>query len=215
MSVIVELSVPVEDFPLGRALATTPDMQVELDRIVPTDTGALPFFWISGDDVEAFVAELEREEDVDAVSVLDRFEDGALIRATWTATTGLVEGILQSEATVLEVARYDDVWRLRLRSPDREAVAALQRYCADNDIDLRLDRINDLSGVETGQRYGLTDDQRRTIVTAFDEGYFDDPRGTTLEELGTEFDISSRAVSKRLRRGLRNLVDATLIRDEL
>jgi len=116
---------------------------------------------------------------------------------------------------LLEVIRYDDVWRFRLRSPDREGVAALQRYCAENDIDLRLDRINDLNEVEIGERYGLTDDQRRTIVRAFEEGYFDDPRGTTLEELGTEFDISSRAVSKRLRRGLRNLVDATLITDDL
>jgi hypothetical protein len=215
MSVIAELSVPVEEFPLGRALMATPDMQVELERIVPTDTGALPFFWVWGDDVNAFVTELETEADVDAISILDRFEKGALIRATWTATPGLVEGILQSEATLLEVTRYDDVWRFRLRSPDREGVAALQRYCAENDIDLRLDRISDLGEVEAGEQYGLTDDQRRTIVRAFEEGYFDDPRGTTLKELGTEFDISPRAVSKRLRRGLRNLVDATLIRDNL
>ena len=214
MSVIAELSVPVEDFPLGRALATTPDMQVELERIVPTDTGALPFFWVWGDDVDAFVAELKSEADIEAVCVLDRVEDGALIRATWTSTPGLVEGILQSEATLLEVTRYEDVWRFRLRSPDREAVAALQRYCAENDIDLRLDRINSLGEVKAGKQYGLTDDQRRTILTAFEAGYFDDPRQTTLEDLGSEFDISSRAVSKRLRGGLRNLVDATLITEE-
>ncbi|UPV74939.1 helix-turn-helix domain-containing protein [Halorussus limi] len=214
MSVIAELSVPVEDFPLGRALAATPDMQVELERIVPTDTGALPFFWVWGDDVETFVAELEDQTDIDAVTVLDRVEDGALIRATWTSTPGLVEGILQSAATLLEVNRYENVWRFRLRSPDREAVASLQRYCADNDIDLRLDRINSLTEVETGEQYGLTDDQRQTIVTAFEAGYFDDPRQTTLEELGDEFDISSRAVSKRLRGGLRNLVTATLTTHE-
>ena len=214
MSVIAELSVPVEDFPLGRALATTPDMQVELERIVPTDTGALPFFWVWGDDVDAFAAELENEADIEQIWVLDRVEDGALVRATWTETPGLVEGILQSKATLLEVNRYDDVWRFRLRSPDREAIAALQRYCADNDIDLRLDRINSLGAVAAGEQYGLTDDQRRTDVTAFEAGYFDDPRQTTLEDLGTEFDISSRAVSKRLRGGLRNLVDATLISGE-
>ncbi|WP_128476326.1 helix-turn-helix domain-containing protein [Halorussus pelagicus] len=214
MSVISELSVPVEDFPLGRALATTPDMQVELERIVPTDTGALPFFWAWGDDVDAFVAELKREADIEAVCVLDRVEDGALIRATWASTPDLVEGILQSEATLLGVTRYEGVWRFRLRSPDRGAVATLQRYCAENDIDLRLDRINSLGEVKAGEQYGLTDDQRRTIVTAFKAGYFDDPRQTTLEDLGSEFDISSRAVSKRLRGGLRNLVGATLITEK-
>ncbi|MFC4447731.1 bacterio-opsin activator domain-containing protein [Halorussus aquaticus] len=214
MSVIVELSVPVEEFPLGRALAATPDMEIELDRIVPTGDGVLPFFWVWGDDVATFVSELEDESGIDEVAVLDRVSDGALVRATWTDEPGIVEAIVESEATLLEVARRDGVWKFQLRSPDREAVVGIQRYAADNDIDLRLDWIHTLTEVEAGDQYGLTDEQRRTIVAAFAAGYFDEPRGTTLEELSAEFDISPRAVSKRMRRGLRNLVAATLVGEE-
>lgn len=214
MSVIAELSVPVEDFPLGRALAEAPDMQVELERIVPTGSGALPFFWLWGDDVDAFVANLEGEPGIENVSVLDEVEDGALVRARWTEQPGLIEGILESKAALLEVRRYDEVWRFRLRSPDREAIAGLQRYCADNDIDLRLNWIHTLTEIEAGEQYGLTDDQRETIVTAFRAGYFDEPRRITLEELSEEFDVSPRAVSKRMRRGLRNLVAATLVAED-
>jgi len=208
MSVIAELTVPVADFPLGQALTATPEMQIELERVVPTGDDVMPFFWVWGDDVDAFVESLGRNRGIDRVKVLDRLEDGALVEAVWSDEPGLIGGILESEATLLEVRRRDDGWVFRLRSPDRDAVAALQRYCADNDIDLRLNWIHTLSEVEAGDQYGLTDDQRETLFAAFEGGYFDDPRGTTLAELGEEFDISPRAASKRLRRGLRNLVDA-------
>lgn len=214
MSVIAELSVPADDFPLGRAFEATPDMQVELERIVPTGHAILPFFWVWGDDVDAFVAAVGAEDGIDDVEVLDRVEDGALVRAAWTVRGGLVEGIIESEATLLEIRRHDGSWLFRLRSPDREAVADLQQYCADNDVDLSLNWIHTLTEVEAGKHYGLTDDQRRTIRAAFEAGYFDDPRATTLEELAEGFEVSPRAVSKRLRRGLRNLVAATVAVEE-
>ncbi|WP_276301947.1 helix-turn-helix domain-containing protein [Halorussus lipolyticus] len=214
MSVIAELSVPVEDFPLGQALDATPEMQVELERIVPTGGGALPFFWVWGDDVSTFVGALRDNSGIESVAVLDEVDNGALVRAVWSDKPGLIEGVLRSEATLLEVRRRDSVWEFRLRSPDRGGIVNLQRYCADNDIDLRLNWIHTLTEVEAGQQYGLTDDQRATIVTAFEAGYFDEPRETTLEEISEQFDISPRAVSKRMRRGLRNLVAATLVTDD-
>jgi predicted DNA binding protein len=214
MSVIAELSVPADDFPLGRAFEVTPNMQVELERIVPTEHAVLPFFWVWGDDVDAFLAEVRDEDGIDQIEVLDRVEHGALVRAGWTERTGLVEGIIESRATLLEIRRQDGIWLFRLRSPDRDAVADLQRYCADHDIDLTLNWIHTLTEVEAGNQYGLTDDQRQTIRAAFSAGYFDDPRETTLEELAEQFEVSSRAVSKRMRRGLRNLVAATVAVEE-
>ncbi|WP_162224420.1 helix-turn-helix domain-containing protein [Halorussus amylolyticus] len=211
MSVIAELAVPVDDFPLGQTLSATPEMQVELERIVPTGNGVMPFFWVWGDDIEAFVKSVETNPGIDRIAVLDRVENGALVEAVWTTEPGLIDGILASDATLLEVRRQDGIWLFRLRSPDHEAVAALQQYCADNDIDLRLNWIHTLMEFEAGEQYGLTDEQRETLLRAFEAGYFDDPRGTTLEALGEEFGISSRAVSKRLRRGLRNLVGAALV----
>jgi len=210
MSVIAAVSVRVEDFPLGRALAATPAMQVELDRIVPTGDSVLPFFWAWGDDVDALVTTLRDDCGVEEVAVLDRVEDGALVRATWATGPGLVAGIAESGVTLLEAYRQGEFWRLRLRSPDHESVVDLQRYCTDHDVDLRLEWIHTLAEVEAGDQYGLTDDQRRTVMAAFANGYFDDPRGITIEELADGADVSPRAVSKRLRRGLRNLVAATL-----
>lgn len=210
MSVIAELAVPVDDFPLGEALTAVPEMQVELERIVPTGGGIMPFFWVWGGDVERFVETVQGDRGIDRLTVLDNVDGGALVQAVWTEEPGLVEGILSSETTLLEVRRQKGFWLFRLRSPDHDAVANLQRYCADNDIDLRLNWIHTLTEFEAGEQYGLTDDQRETLVAAFEAGYFDDPRGTTLDELAEQFDVSARAVSKRLRRGLRNLLNVAL-----
>lgn len=210
MSVIAELAVPVDDFALGEALTTVPEMQVELERIVPTGNGVLPFFWVWGDDVERFVESVQHDPSIDRLTVLDQVNGGALVQAVWTEQPGIVEGILLSKATLLEVRRQNGVWLFRLRSPDHDAIAGLQRYCADHDIDLRLNWIHTLTEFEAGEQYGLTDDQRETLVAAFEAGYFDDPRGTTFDELAQQFDVSARAVSKRLRRGLRNLLNVAL-----
>jgi len=214
MSVIAAVSVPVEEFPLGRSLADSPDVRVELDRIVPTGDAVLPFFWVWGDDVDALVTALREDPEVGEVAVLDRVQGGALVRAIWAAGPELATGIAESGVTLLEAYRQDEFWRLRLRSPDHEAVVALQQYCADRGVDLRLEWIHTLADVEAGERYGLTDDQRRTVAAAFEAGYFDDPRAVTLEELAERFEVSPRAVSKRLRRGIRNLVAATVVVEE-
>ncbi|XVH32586.1 helix-turn-helix domain-containing protein [Haloferacaceae archaeon DSL9] len=47
---------------------------------------------------------------------------------------------------------------------------------------------------------GLTPVERRTLETAVEHGYFESPRGATLETLADAFSISKTAVSKNLRR---------------
>jgi len=53
---------------------------------------------------------------------------------------------------------------------------------------------------------GLSSVERDTLSTAAEQGYFEDPRGATLQSLADEFDISDTAVSKNLRRGERKVV---------
>jgi predicted DNA binding protein len=81
-----------------------------------------------------------------------------------------------------------------------------RRTCVENDVDVSIDRVYRPTGDEL-HPVELTDEQREALVLARREGYFDVPRGITLEELGTMLDISRQAVSNRLRRGTRHLVD--------
>ena len=52
----------------------------------------------------------------------------------------------------------------------------------------------------------LTDVERDTIETAADRGYFESPREATLSTLADEFDVSTAAVSKNMRRGEKKLL---------
>ena len=52
----------------------------------------------------------------------------------------------------------------------------------------------------------LTDRERETLETAVEEGYFSTPRGTTLDGVAEEFDISKMGASKNLRRSQRKVL---------
>ncbi|QLD90069.1 helix-turn-helix domain-containing protein [Natronomonas salina] len=90
--------------------------------------------------------------------------------------------------------------------------------------DLELDQLFDVLGnVEAAGELldacrSLSDVERRTIRRAADAGYFETPRDATLSTLADEFDVSTTAVSKNMRRGekklLRSLVDALERLDE-
>lgn len=56
----------------------------------------------------------------------------------------------------------------------------------------------------------LTETERETFETASRLGYYETPRGTTLEELADQFDVSKTAVSMNLRRSERKLLGAVM-----
>lgn len=57
---------------------------------------------------------------------------------------------------------------------------------------------------------GLTDRQTEALRTAYEMGYFDVPRGASLETVAAELGISSSAVSERLRRAQTQLIEETV-----
>jgi len=101
------------------------------------------------------------------------------------------------------------------RFPSREALAALRAACRERGMKFRLERLyeedaaaND-GGVES--RHGVTTAQREALLAALELEYFDVSRGTTLDRIAEELDVSTSAVSTRLRRGQRTRLGATLL----
>jgi predicted DNA binding protein len=84
--------------------------------------------------------------------------------------------------------------------------------------DLELDRLFDVLGnIEPAGELldacrSLSDVEAETIQRAAESGYFETPRDATLSTLAEEFDVSTTAVSKNMRRGekklIRSLVEA-------
>lgn len=211
MCIIAEFSIPAAALPGGDALAECPNVRVEVERIIPAGERVLPFFWIWGPDPEAFLDRLGEDPAVSEIDVLEELDRGVLYRATWGPDATIIRGIEQLRATIVSGVGTDDGWTFAVRANDRSDVAQFRDTFRENDVPVRLDRIFDLSELVANEYYGLTAEQRETLVVACREGYFDDPRGVTQEELGDHFGITGRAISHRLRRGTERLVSNTLL----
>jgi len=57
---------------------------------------------------------------------------------------------------------------------------------------------------------GLTDRQREALRIAYELGYFDIPRGASLEDVAAELDVTPSSVSERLRRAQTRLIEETV-----
>lgn len=210
MSLVAEFTIPTESLPGGNVLRAEPDIRVELERIVPSKEAALPFFWVWGDDPDDFLDQFEADSEIRGVKVLDRVEEGVLVRAQWAPETAMITALEGLDATILEAVGADEEWRFQIRASDRERFTEFRGIFTDHDIPVELIRLYNFAELVEDEHYTITAKQREALIEAFRRGYFEDPRAASQEDLGTHFGISGRAVSKRLRLGTRNLIANTL-----
>lgn len=215
MATIADFRLPLAEFALGVAIEDAPSVRIELERIVPTEEGVLPFFWVwNCPDFEAFERRLLATDAVTALEVASETADERLYRARWNADVEeFVQGIARIGATILDGRGTSDGWQFEVRFGERAQIRAFQRYCHERSVPVELERIYTAREIRLGEEYQLTDEQRETIRRAYDRGYFDEPQRVTQTELATEFGISQRAVSRRIRRGLSRLVGNTVASD--
>jgi predicted DNA binding protein len=211
VTVIVELSVPAEECLLGRVLADAPDTRVELERVVPTGSAVVPYLWVRAADPDALEAQVRAADEVVSLTILDRLDGWSLYCIEWADTPhSILQGVDVSGGTVLE-ARRDDGWLFRLRFPDHGSLSAFYDYCVERDITVHIERSFTLTEkTEVGRQLGLSGEQREALLLALRNGYFDTPSRTSLDELAAEFGISKQALSNRIRRGTKAVLEGTL-----
>lgn len=105
----------------------------------------------------------------------------------------------------------DTQFELRMRFPDRDAVARFRDDCASLDIDLSVEAIYESDSGQLAGQFGLSQPQREALLLAVERGYFKVPRQASLADLADVLGVSSQAASERLRRGLDSLVEQTLL----
>lgn len=214
MSVIAEFSIPAEDFVLGRALRETEGLAVELEKMIPTGNATIPYFWVTGEGNEAFDRVLEREPELTSFKVVDEIDDRVLYRAKWdTSRNTFVQAIDEHDAVLQEAGGDAEAWEFQLRFPDSHQLPEFHTACQDRGIDLRVESLYNPIEPNVVHTRELTEAQRNLIEHAYDAGYFEVPRRTTLVEIAEELDISDQSVNERLRRGLSGLIGATLKSD--
>ena len=217
MSVLAEFLVPADQFVLADTLTAVPEVRIEIQRVVAGAEDVTPYFWAVGEKLNDFERALREDPSVKEILILEEDqEDERFFRVRWeTRVPNLLSGVTDAKATILDAANTaEGTWELKLLFPDRDHLAGFHDYCVDHDLSCQLSRVYRAENPQEQGEYGVTEDQLEALEAAYRSGYFDVPRDTSLTELADELDISRTALSARLRRGERNLLSNTVIRDE-
>ena len=214
MSLIAVVDVSHPDLALTETIHAAPAVTI---RVVPhsgTDPDTGMFFFLVESETGAFStfeSALEADPTVAESLLVSETETTRIYRLRHTPGTKLITPeTSEVGGLMLEAESTRTGWRVRLGLPDRESVSTLWNYCEAQDISFEVEHLYRQDDLGIDGEPNLTDAQRVALLTAFKEGYFEEPRGTTLEELAELLDLSPTAVGGRIRRGTERLVAATL-----
>jgi hypothetical protein len=217
MSTVVLVRIPAEEFALSKTLTELPEMEFEVERIVASESDrVMPFLWTGGDSTafDRLDEVLAQDPTVEEERLLSKLDGERLYQMSWVSQIRVVIQILvEQNGTILKAHGHDNQWLLRILFPDRDALSTTHDFCEQYDLSLDIRNIFELRE-SPGGRYGLTEEQYRTLVTAAEMGYYEVPRGVKLEELAEELDITHQALSELLRRGHDTLIKDTLMIEE-
>jgi predicted DNA binding protein len=208
METVVDVSVQTDEFVLQETLAGVSNAEFEAVRFaVSRPNCTMPFLWGSADRMDRLDTALRNDPTVADATRLSSEDGRGLYAIDWAlGWETVIEDFVEGDGTVLEVHGTAHEWNLRVLFRDRATASeTYQAWCHDG-TGPSLCRINGLTGEEYGER-GLSSTQHRAIAKAFEAGYYEVPRRTTLEELAADFEVSHQALSECLRRGHRNLVE--------
>jgi len=211
MATEATFTVPSDQFPLGTVFRQLPNVQVELERLVPAQDVVIPYFWVRGTEIDDIEGAFTEHPGVKGLRLVDSIEDEYLLRVEWALDYDDVLTVLaETEVALIEATGTNQQWTFEIRGDDRSDIAAFQRRCRELDIPVTLTELHALTTVETATETGLTDTQQEALELAYERGYFEFPRRVTLEELGDELGISQQAVGSRLRGGIKHVLGSTL-----
>ncbi|WP_339106259.1 helix-turn-helix domain-containing protein [Haloterrigena salinisoli] len=214
MSLIAEFSIVS---PLMREAEEVPEMMFYTEDIHMTQMGeGKHVFWASGGDFDTFESALQADPTTKEYTCLTELDDRRLYRVTYPEDA--VQEFLYPKAAEYDIVYLDittthERSRFRARIPTLEALKAYREACEEEGIPFHLHRLYQEKPDNPAERFELTPAQYDVLVEAHERGYFKQPRCITLEELAEEFEVTSSALGRRLRRALDTLIEQTVRSD--
>jgi len=211
MATEATFTVPAESFPLGTVFEALPNVEVELERIVPGVDAVIPYVWVRNAASDNIEAAFSAHPGVTDIRLIDSIEDEFLLRVEWNPEyVGVLTTLTETGVVLIDAVGTDEQWTFDVRGDSRDDVAAFLQLCRERDISVTLRTLHALTPIQTATEAALTDPQQEVLELAYERGYFESPRQVTMEELGEELGISQQAVGSRLRRGTRRILGQTL-----
>lgn len=212
MSITAKVHIEHDRLALVPTLRALDDVKIRVISQGTTNPGATVFpFFVEYDDRETVERAFDDDPTVESYELVDWTDGNGIYYIEHSNETKLISAVVTDvNGFLANTETKGNGWLVRLLLPDREALNVVWQFTQENDISLDIIEIygNESAGAEGS--YGLTDEQRVALQTAYQKGYFREPRDISLTEVAEEMGLSSTAMSGRLRRGMRNLVAATI-----
>jgi len=210
MATIVKATVPAEQFALSETFQVVPEVEFDAARLATHGTDrVVPLLWATNADTDSVLAAIMTDETTREARVITSRNRYTLFRMEWTEQVRFLTHVLTEEnGAVVSAQGSSEGWTFRILFPERDAVSATCEACKEYDI--AIERIAALEDAPSLDGSRLTDDQFRTMKEAVDKGYYEVPRRTNLQKLASEFAVSHQALSERLHRGHRALIQSAI-----
>lgn len=216
MDFIAEIHVEHDDLALVPTIRSETDVTLrwEYDTTL-ADGRTIRFFSVFGDVDRSFEAALEDDHTVADPTCIATFAERRIYRAELVTDLRLVpSSLVESGVFVFRLVEDGRGWSIRLHLPDRDALLAFNRHCTENDISFRLTQLHQSDSIDDIATVGLTEQQRDLLLTVLYAGYYDIPRQATQQDIAERFDVSTSAISQRIRRAVAQLIVTTLEQDD-
>ena len=213
MSTITKIHYSHPDMALAHTIRSLPGGEVRVLPEVATDPEHNMYFIVFEGDLDQPIAEILAEDHtVEEAKLMSDYGDQLVYGIIFTDETKLIAPkVTEVGGMSLDARSFSDGWIERWQLPSREVLAEIWEYARDNSFTFDVLELHQISDRKHDDGYGLTAEQHEALVTAFERGYFEEPRGISLVELADELDISPAAASGRLRRGLTRLIGMTIV----
>ncbi|SEL22710.1 helix-turn-helix domain-containing protein [Haloferax larsenii] len=208
----VELGLPLRGTYLGSILAESDDLLIQFVGGIPMSDEPVPYFVAFGSDAPLVDEFLDTNPDVDRFELTAAGPDERLYRCWWRfQEKGIVSTIRDFDGIVRRMEGTKDGWTLSIFFPSNEKTAEFHDACLERGLDIDVKRVEP-SHVDRRRlhRRTLSNKQLDALRLAFERGYFETPKEASLSEIAAELGISEQALSQRLRRATRHIVESLL-----
>lgn len=215
MSVLAIVHVAHPDLALSPTIQECPDALIRVMPQAATDPETGLFFFLVKANGEPIESAFERDHTVSECEEVGDSPSESVYRLQHPDGTKLLTPKTLELGGLMREATSDATgWTIRFQFPNREALSKLWDHCKNEDISFDLQQIFRDQSWDTSELMALTDPQLNALTTAYEEGYFEEPRETSLEELAAMLDISPAAVGGRIRRGTAVLINTMLVQEQ-
>lgn len=212
MNTIAEFRIPAENFALHDTLLTT-NVTFEAERVTAhMSNRVLPLVWAAGppEDLDGVESALRDDPSVKNIELVTDLDNEQLYQMEWVKNIRfIVHMLVEEEAIVFSASGSRSHWDFRVLFPDREAVRATHDFCKGWDLGVTLQSVFEMDHERHG-RFGLSKEQSEILVVALARGFYDIPQKAHMDDLAEDLDISRQAVSERIRRAHKKVIQSTM-----